>query len=253
MSKDLQDQLAQFGGVSLAELDERAALLRRVDRKYALERERLPELLELLRGDHEVLEIDGQRCFGYASVYFDTPDVRCFWDHVVGSVPRFKARTRLYRDTGSCVFEVKLKRTNDETDKHQVEHPGDRNEQLTEAALSCLGDALGDVGLSAPADLAPTLHTSFSRITLAASESTERLTCDLEVHLSSPDGKAATPSGSLVLVETKTEQGEGRADQALMEMGVDEISLSKYRVGMSLVGNVSTDDPQPGSELFSAS
>jgi hypothetical protein len=151
------------------------------------------------------------------------------------------------------VFEVKLKRTDDETDKHQVEHPVERTEQLTEAAVSCLGDALSDVGLRAPADLAPTLHTSFSRITLAASESTERLTCDLEVHLSSPNGKATTPAHSLVLVETKTEQGEGSADQALAKMGVGEISLSKYRVGMSLVGNVSTDDPQPGSDLFSAS
>jgi hypothetical protein len=36
-------------------------------------------------------------------------------------------------------------------------------------------------------------------------------------------------------------------------MSADEISLSKYRVGMSLVGNVSTDDRHPGSDLFSAS
>jgi hypothetical protein len=112
---DLQDRLARLRGVSLGQLEKRAALLRCVDRKYAVERARFLELLEELRDDHVALEIDGHRCFAYRSVYFDTPDRRCFWDHVHGRVPRFKARTRLYQDTGSCVFELKLKRTDDET------------------------------------------------------------------------------------------------------------------------------------------
>jgi hypothetical protein len=252
VSDELADRLARFPGVSLAELDERAALLRRVDRKYAVERGRLLKLLERLRDDHEVLEINAQRRFAYRSVYFDTPDLRCFWDHVLGRVPRFKARTRLYRDTGSCVFEVKLKRNDEEMDKRQIEHPVERDGELTEAATRCLGETLSDAGLRPPAALSPSLHTSFHRITLAASESAERLTCDLDVRLSSPHGQTARLVDSVVLVETKTERGEGRVNSALAQMGVDEISLSKYRVGMSLVGNASTDDAQPGSDLFAA-
>jgi VTC domain len=252
VTDELADRLARFRGVSLARLDERAALLRRVDRKYAVERDRLLELLELLQDDHEVLEIDGQRSFAYRSVYFDTPNLRCFWDHVLGRVPRFKARTRLYRDTGNCVFEVKLKRSDEEMEKRQVEHPVERDRELTEAAIRCLREALSDAGLGAPADLAPSLHTSFRRITLAAIESAERLTCDLDVRLSSPQGRAATLAGSIVLLETKTERGDGRANRSLGQLGVEEISLSKYRVGISLVGNTSTDDPQPGGELFAA-
>lgn len=38
-------------------------------------------------------------------------------------MPRFRARTRWYKDTGQCVFEVKLKLTEDETDKRQTDHP----------------------------------------------------------------------------------------------------------------------------------
>jgi hypothetical protein len=38
------------------------------------------------------------------------------------------------------VFEVKLKRTDDEMDKRQIEHPRGRNEELTEAAARCLGE-----------------------------------------------------------------------------------------------------------------
>jgi hypothetical protein len=252
VTAELQDRLAGFRGVSLKRLDERAALLRRVDRKYAVERERFLELLELLRDDHEVLEIDGRRSFAYGSVYFDAPDLRCFWDHVLGRVPRFKARTRLYRDTGICVFEVKLKRNAEETDKRQIEHPADSSNQLTEAATRCLVEALSDASLRPPAELAPTLHTSFRRITLGARESGERLTCDLDVRLTAPDGKTATLADSVVLVETKTDRDEGSVNHALGRMGIDEISLSKYRVGMSLVGNASPDDPQPGSELFAA-
>ena len=252
MTDDLEDRLARFRGVSLEQLDDRAALLRRVDRKYALESERFLELLELLRDDHEVLEIDGQRSFAYRSVYFDASDLRCFWDHVLGRVPRFKVRTRLYRDTGRCVFEVKLKRNDEETDKRPIEQPAERSEQLTEAATRCLGEALSNSGLRAPAELAPTLYTSFRRITFAASQSAERLTCDLDVRLSSRDGKTATLADSVVLVETKADREEGSVNRVLGRMGVDEISVSKYRVGMSLVGNVSPDDPQPGSDLFAA-
>jgi hypothetical protein len=137
-------------------------------------------------------------------------------------------------------------------DKRQSEHPADRNGQLTEAAARCLGEALSDAGLRAPDDLAPSLQTSFRRITLGASQSAERLTCDLDVRLSSPDGRTAALAGSVVLVETKTDHRDGRANRALARMGVSEISLSKYRVGMSLVGNASTDDAQPGSDLFTA-
>lgn len=238
-----------FDPVSLEELDERAALLRRVDNKYAVEREAFERLLERLRGDHQVLEIDGRRMFGYRSTYFDSPELRCFTDHVEDRYPRFKARTRLYVDSGTCVFEVKLKPEEGETDKRQVEHPAEESDRLTDAARECLAQALDDVDLQAPDEMAPTLVTSFHRITLAAREGSERLTCDIGVRLSNPDGDAAGLRESLFLVETKSERGESPADRALGELGLEPISLSKYRVGMRLVGGAD-DGPQPGGELF---
>ena len=45
--------------ISLEDLDERAGLLRRVDRKYVVEPEQLTQLIERLGADHDVLEIDG--------------------------------------------------------------------------------------------------------------------------------------------------------------------------------------------------
>lgn len=244
-----EDLVERFDPVSLKELDERAALLRRVDHKYAVEQEQSAELLERLRENHQVLEIDGRRMFGYRSVYFDTPELRCYVDHVEGQEPRFKARTRLYVDSRMCVFEVKLKREDGETDKRQTEHDVQEAERLTDSARQCLVQALSDAGLDAPKSMAPTLKTSFQRITLAAREGSERLTCDLDVRLGKLDGDEARLRDGHILVETKSEHGESPADRVLGELGLKPISLSKYRVGMSLVGG-GDRGPQPGSELF---
>jgi VTC domain len=238
-----------FRAVTLEELDDRASLLRRVDNKYSLTRDRFWELLERLRADHDALEIDGRRLFSYRTTYFDTPELRCFTDHVEDRHPRFKARTRVYVDSDACVFEVKLKREPGETDKRQVDYPPRHADRFTDSARKCLAEALRDAGLEAPAGMAPTLQTAFRRITFAGRDTPERLTCDLEVRLSNPDGGEVRMRGGLVLIETKTEEGDSSAARALADAGAEEISLSKYRVGMSLVGGAG-DSPQPGSDLF---
>jgi hypothetical protein len=241
--------LEDFDPVSLEELDERAELLKRVDNKYAVERERFEALLERLRPDHQVLEIDGRRAFAYCNTYFDTRELRCFVDHVENRQPRFKTRTRLYEDTGYCVFEVKLKREDGETDKRQVDYDADDSAEMTEGARRCLEQALQDAGLEAPEFMSPTLETRFHRITLGSRSGSERLTCDVGVRVSKPEGEAAVMREGLVLIETKSENGESPADEALAELGLEPMSLSKYRVGMSLVGG-GDRGPQPGSQLF---
>ena len=248
---DITRALGRLPAVSLSELDERASLLRRIDNKYAVPHEAFLELVHRLSGDHDVLDMDGRREFAYQTVYFETSGLRCFWDHVESRFPRFKARTRLYEDTDACVFEVKLKADDDETEKRQVEHPPDRADELTDSARECLDSALHAGGLALDEPLEPRLRTNFSRITLAARESPARLTCDVGVRLSAPDGAAVTMSSELVLVETKSESGESPADEVLGELGVQQVSLSKYRVGMSLVGGAEVREAQPGSEYFS--
>lgn len=238
--------------MSLAALDERAALLRRVDNKYVLGYDAFEELAARLRADHEVLELDGRRVFRYSTTYFETPDLRCFEDHVEDRVPRFKARTRLYVDSGMCVFEVKLKRSEDETDKRQIDYQEADRREVTDDAWRCLHAALDEAELEAPEELAASLTTSFDRVTLAPGGGSERLTCDFGVRLTGPGGETAAMKRDLVLIETKSERGESPADRELTRMEVGPISLSKYRVGMSLVGAASRFEAQPGSDLFSS-
>ena len=250
MAAEIVELLEQFAPVSLRELEDRAALLRRVDNKYAVERQAFLELSAGLKDDHDVLEIDGRRAFAYRTTYFDTPDLRCFTDHVDGHLPRFKARTRLYQDSDQCTFEVKLKNGDDETDKRQIPYPVEDSERLTDQAKRCLAQALAGAGIEVPNELKPRLQTAFDRVTFAARDGSERLTCDLGVRLSNPDHRTVELRSDLVLVETKTKRGDSPADDALRELGIRPISLSKYRVGISLVGHPPTNLPQPGSELF---
>jgi VTC domain len=196
-----------------------------------------------------VLEIDDRRAFGYESVYFDTPDLRCFSDHVEGRLPRFKARTRYYRDSDHCVFEVKLKRTENETDKRQLEYRPDDRDRVTSAGASCVDEALDDLDLELREPLAPRLRTSFSRATLAAGEGAERLTCDVDVRLRAPGGHAVVLRDDLVLLEAKSQDGDSPADRVLADTGVSPVSLSKYRVGTALLGGVDAGE-QPGQGFF---
>jgi VTC domain-containing protein len=149
----VDDLLGGFAPASLSELDQRAALLRRVDHKYAVDVDRFRELAGRLADDHEILEVEGRRVFRYRSAYFDTPQRRCFEDHVHDRLPRFKARTTTYEDSGLCVFEVKLTRAEGETDKRQVDHDLGAARRLTPEAAQCLKEALAEAGLSARDDL----------------------------------------------------------------------------------------------------
>jgi len=236
--------------ISLRALDERAALLQRVDVKYLVDRDVLAVLIERLAGDHDVLEIEGRRQFAYDTVYFDTEDLRCFRDHGADVKPRFKARTRRYVDAGDCVFEVKVKREDGSTDKRQTDHEGDAD-ALTPAAQELLEDTLRDAGIEPPGELAPVLRTSFDRITLAAREGDARLTVDLGVTLARMDGEAVRLRDDLALVESKSEDGDSPADRVLAELGATSLSLSKYRTGIdALLRRDETGEVEEARALF---
>ena len=247
----VDDLLQSLRGISLETLDERAALLRRVDRKYVIDHGSLERVIERLGEDHDVLEIDGERVFGYENVYFDTPELRCFREHVDSIKPRFKARTRHYADTGVCVFEVKLKPVGGGTDKRQTDHPADASDALTSEAERLLENALRDTAIEPPDELDPILRTSFRRLTLAAREGDARLTVDLDVRLARMDGRSVRLREDRVLVETKSEDGDSPADHVLAGLSAEAASLSKYRAGIdALLRRDESGDLDRTRELF---
>jgi hypothetical protein len=240
--KAFERAVARLEPLSLEQLDEQAALRQRVDTKYAVPEAVAEELVEGVADHYRALEIDGRRSFGYESVYFDTPDLRCFADHVEGRRPRFKVRSRYYRDTGACFFEVKVKRADETTIKRQRPYDREAHGSITEPARVFLEETLAELAdQPAPADLAPSLSTSYERVTLAAKEGRERATFDLAVAMHAMDGRHAELREGSLFVETKTEAGQSRIDRELSAAGCTAMSISKYRLG---IGLLLADDPE---------
>ena len=72
MNATLNSILADLDSIGLDELNKRAAMLTRVDRKYALDAATASAILSRLPEGVLVLNIDGQVSQGYASTYYDT-------------------------------------------------------------------------------------------------------------------------------------------------------------------------------------
>jgi len=231
--------------ITLDELDERAALQRRVDQKYLVPRTVFDSLTTRLDAAYEVLEIDGERAFEYESVYLDTPELVCFRQHVEDRQPRFKVRSRLYASSGDCVLEVKVK-TEGTMDKRHIDRPAEKHGELDDDACSFVDGVLAEHGFDPVADrLHTSLTTRFTRRTFVAREGAERVTCDRWVELRRPEGSAAWLDPDHFLVESKSEGGRGDWDDALAAQGIVSVSLSKYRVGHSLLGAPDPEEPLP--------
>jgi hypothetical protein len=226
-----------FPPISLAELEERSAFLRRVDHKYVVPRAALAELLACLAESHAVLEIDGFRTFTYRTVYFDSETLLTYRAHMQHRRRRFKCRTREYVETRQRYVEVKLKGRRGETVKERAAMGGPLTETVApDDVRSFLRDCLtGHYGVDLDCDLVPTLAMRYRRTTVAAIDGSERVTIDSDLSYDSPDGARARLAPGWVIVETKSASGRGAANSYLRSLGIRSVaSCSKYCIGIAL-------------------
>ncbi|MER0480931.1 polyphosphate polymerase domain-containing protein [Streptomyces sp. Edi2] len=195
--------------VPLADVQARAELLARFDRRYLVPVEVFAafaaELTDRRRpgGPFAALCINGRRWFRYRSLHYDTPGLRSFHDHRQGLPLRYTIRERRYEDTGERQFEVKLTGRRGETVKHRRPLlPGDP--ALGVAPRGFLAAVLDRAyGLAAPADLHGALETDYTRATFVADGL--RITCDAALRCRDPEsGRTVRADGGLVLVEIRT-------------------------------------------------
>jgi hypothetical protein len=230
-------RIAALPGVPLSELERRAALQVRQDRKYIVGRRGFDRLVAALKDSHGALDIGGERVFAYDTMYFDTGTMLCYRAHVQDRRRRFKARSRLYVDSGRCVFEVKLKGRCGETVKHALVQPADHHGVLTPQARAFLAEHVRAFAPEAAGWVEPRLSTHYRRITLVSIERPERLTCDVDLRFSAAGGPHGRLSDGCVLIETKSAGGHSAADAALRGLGARPLDgLSKYCVGVVLSG-----------------
>lgn len=215
--------------ISLAETMDEAGLQTRIDTKYVLPLPLLGRVLQALGPGVRAMEIDGLRVFRYESVYFDTPRLQFYRDHVQGRRVRHKVRTRRYVDSDLTMLEVKAKGGRGETVKHRTEASelfrlGACGRRFVDELLEGQPDA---------ADLRPVLISRYSRATFVHAEAGLRLTCDVDLSFASPMTDAAVPTGR-VLVETKASGSPSPVDRILHRVSQRAVSISKYCAGIAL-------------------
>ncbi|MFI1104044.1 polyphosphate polymerase domain-containing protein [Streptomyces melanogenes] len=219
--------------ISLAELNERSALLARFDRSYLVPTTTFLRVIgQLTRPSQHgepfrALTIDDRRAFRYHSVYYDTPELRSFHDHRQGRRLRFKIRERLYADSGERQFEIKLKGGRGDTVKHRSPLTG-TDTPLDDAPRAFLADTLHRAyDIAPPPVLRPSLSTDYLRSTFVADG--QRITCDAGlVCVDLRTGRTARCDSGLVLVETKSAEHLTEADRLLHAHRVRPAVFTKY-------------------------
>ncbi|WP_415184403.1 polyphosphate polymerase domain-containing protein [Phaeovulum sp.] len=234
----ITQSLARFTPLSLEHLNAKAAMLERLDNKYIVSTARLRPALEAFSDLFDVLEINGQRSFTYATRYFDNEDHQTYYAHHQGRRKRCKVRIREYVDAGFSYLEVKLKDKRKVTVKRRLKVPTDLA-QLDRACIdfieTCHHDLYGEpFGLA----LRPVIAMKYKRITLVAKEGGERMTIDTRLGFENDDKSCDVPT-DMFIIETKSARGNGIADKILRGLHLHPTDrCSKYCIGMAALGRV---------------
>jgi hypothetical protein len=222
--------LDSFNSVRLEEM-EKVKLMDRVDTKYLLPANRVPDLLIMMQGRYRVLEINNSRISSYETVYLDTPDYFFFNQHVTGRTGRIKVRFRNYKSTGITFLEIKKKTKKNRTVKWRIENSLS-DSICNEKAIEFINS---HVQLSSEV-LKPVLTNSFERVTFVGFNTLERITIDLNLSFSSTEGNSI----GLPLIAVVELKSEGLASRSPFSRLIKQLfsypaGFSKYCIGCAML------------------
>jgi len=226
--------IARLPVIGLEELIAEAAMLTRVDRKYAMTEADAAAVLAELPAHTRVLSMEGRRAFAYESFYFDTPDLLSFRMAALGRRRRFKLRTRSYVDTEDAFLELKTRGARSATVKERIEYAFADREALTDEGREYAAEGLDLLGIPDPdaLELRPTLATRYHRTTLLAPDGGGRATIDTDLSWELAEGETLRVPG-LVIIETKSGLRTGDLDRLLWRHGIRPSTISKYGTGLA--------------------
>ena len=230
--QDLNTSLEHFQSHQLADLD-KANLMDRVDVKFMLPRDFLPSLLGQLQSYYSVLEINNQRISRYYNQYFDTNNLRFYYDHHNGKLNRYKVRQRTYLDTNTQFLEVKFKNNNKRTIKSRIlcsttENSDQARNTFIQAAMNMSYD-----------DLVISQQGGYQRIALANEASAERLTLDFNLWYQADKNSEKINLPGFFIAELKQQKRSKRSPffQLMSKNNFVPASFSKYCIGCALLKN----------------
>jgi VTC domain len=225
-----------FNAVGLAALNEKAAMLERLDNKYVVRADGLLRALPTFAELFDVLEIKGERAFIYETRYFDDASQSSYFDHHQGRRNRSKVRMRRYVGTPLCFVEVKLKDKRGVTIKKRHQCKPEDFGSLDDSSLQFVRSAHEKhFGKPFETELTPVMDMRYRRITLVAKSGGERMTIDSELHFER-NQQVCDINPSVFILETKSARGNGAADRILRRLHQHPTkSCSKYCASMALL------------------
>ena len=230
MTTTIDNLLEALPPITLEQMNS-VKLMNRTDTKFVTNTDRLCLLLEMVRNDYFVQDIDGQRNLEYDTTYFDTKLFDMYTMHQYGHANRQKIRFRTYCASGLQFMEVKTKNNHGRTKKKRME-VGDMD--LSD------GQKRQFIGKHLRYDvdtLMPTLNNHFSRITLVNRGKTERLTIDSSLCFHNVQSDRRIDTGALVIIELKR---DGLVFSPVLDMlrhlRIQPHGFSKYCMGSALTG-----------------
>ena len=232
--------VTDFPAISLQEM-EGIKLMNRVDTKFLIRADSLPDILERCRENYLVQDMQGVRVARYHTMYYDTPAHDYYLMHLHGKATRQKIRVRTYMDSDNLTFlEIKNKTSKGRTKKKRREVPADCLEHFQDSPSEVM-DFFRERSMFPPESLSPSLDIRFDRITLVNRARTERLTIDTGLSFLNPRTDRCSTLSDVVVVELKRDGLTPSAmKDILLDMRVFPAKFSKYCTGVML-----TDDSLP--------
>lgn len=214
--------LTGFSPIGLNEIT-KVSLMDRVDTKFIFHFNKLGTILEKAALHYRILEVEGERMCNYKNLYFDTKDLRFYYDHHNGKKNRTKVRMRKYVESDICYIEIKQKNNKGRTDKRRERIADFEKDTFKKSPLFLAND-----------QLYPVISNQFKRITLVSLSDTERATFDLDLQYTSENTPLAF--SNLVIAELKqaTLNRNSKLLKILKKEAVNPFRISKYCMGMAL-------------------
>lgn len=205
---------------------DQVALLKRTDTKFIVAYKDLNEIFKELHQDYRVLEIHNKRLMYYSSLYFDTDEFQCYYDHHRGKTNRVKVRQRKYVDSDLTFLEVKRKNGKGETiksrikidDLHKKLKPQEKRFVFQKTRLA--------------KELKPAIWNNFHRVTLVNLKQKERITIDIGLSYEIEKKQKAYPNLVIFEVKQPVFKRSSKIIKILKNNNYYPYSISKYCIGV---------------------
>ena len=227
MLESTKNILNSLDSISLEQMDN-VKLMNRMDTKCIFSAQLLNKILEECSSDYSALFHAGTKSAFYKTLYFDTPDLKFYFDHHNGKAKRYKVRMRNYTESNLFYLELKYKRYG-RTDKKRMKVQGFSN------IINNEENAFLEKTTHQHFELSPIMWNNFHRITLVNKRTPERVTIDTGIGFEYNNTK--TSFDQLVIGEIKQERTDFNSPilHYLKKNGIRPSGMSKYCLGMAVL------------------